>query len=85
MKSCPQEQIYTKKYPKFSREILDRLIADPSHQPTIEALIAMKKGDFSEDNPILMLIPHMNDQNSVDYVNSGNFGLLLPEVPGYAQ
>ena len=71
------------KFPNFSRELLDRLVVDPSCKPTIDALNAVKKKDFSEDYPLLMVIPYINDQNSIDYVNCGNYG-LQPLVPGYA-
>ena len=44
-------------------------------QPALEALLSLKETDFSEEDPFMLIVPMLHDNNSIAFCNEGNYGL----------
>ena len=48
----------------------------------IGALLNVKAEEFSEDDPLLLIVPIVGDAESSVYINCGNYGFEI-DTPGY--
>lgn len=63
------------KFPLFSQEFIERIQHD-FFESIVNILIEeVDHTSFTEDDPLLLIAPNMNDQDSIAYWNSGNYGL----------
>ena len=64
------------KFPNLSTEFFATLFDNEFFfESAIKALLNAKESDFSEDDPLLLIVPNAGDINSHDYITSGNYGL----------
>lgn len=79
--SDSKEDLKTK-FTAFTDAFLDRLFKNPDHSQAIQGLAAIKESDFSEEDPLLLVVTDVNNADSVLYFNAGNYGLNIG-APGY--
>lgn len=69
------------KFPRLPDEILE-ITRFAYFQPMVDALLTITDADFSEEDPLLLVLPTLTNPDSIAYCNMGNYG--LPEgTPGH--
>lgn len=68
--------ILVAKFPCLSIELIQKIIQHDFFESVVDVLIEeIDEHSFTEDEPLLLIAPNLNDQDSISYWNSGNYGL----------
>ena len=70
------------KFPEVEASLAEDIACLVFLKPAFDCLLAIQKGDISEGNPYLLVLPDISDSNSMGYMHGGNYG-LPPGAPGY--
>ena len=71
------------KFQNFTNEFIETLSNDGKfYDSAIKSLLNVQPEDFSEADPLLLIVPIAGNKNSYNYINGGNYG-LDENIPGY--
>jgi hypothetical protein len=78
----PLLETLRKKFPVMSSGFLETITCHEFFKSAVTGLLEMDPTSLSEDDPWLLIVPNLNNQDSVAYWHSGNYG-VAESSPGH--
>lgn len=82
MEKNPNSSKLRETFPSISQELIKEISSQDILKPAMESLCSIDASIFSEDDPLLLIVPIAGNKDSGDYISGGNYGLEVG-TPGY--
>jgi hypothetical protein len=70
------------KFRALSDDFIERIVSDSAMSSAVEGLLECTPESFSEEDPLILILAIIGDQNSTDYIRGGNYNIPVG-VPGH--